>query len=133
MKHPVVYWIEGKMFFRESWLPPKWLVQKRLGVQKSTYAGNVISRMYDYYFQGAVNFKWEYRTYYRKEFATVENYLEQRYHFSREEAEVLVEGNYSMKSYGAESPEKNMENLNYDKDFEKAFYHALTGEKMNED
>ena len=52
---------------------------KTLGVKKKTFAGNMISRMYDYYFQGAINFRREYRKYYRKEFCSVEKFIEEHF------------------------------------------------------
>ena len=56
MNQTSCYKINGKIFFKHKDVPCKRRVMKMLGVKKSTFAGNMISRVYDYYFQGAINF-----------------------------------------------------------------------------
>lgn len=94
---------------------------KTLGVKKNTFAGNMISRVYDYYFQGAINLKKEYRKYYRKEFCSVEKFIEEHFNIELDDAKKLAEGNYSMKECSRCSVERNIETLNYDESFKKLF------------
>ena len=81
---------------RDKDVPCKRRVMKTLGVKKNTFAGNMISRVYDYYFQGAINLKKEYRKYYRKEFCSVEKFIEEHFNIELDDAKKLAEGNYSI-------------------------------------
>lgn len=100
---------------------------KTLGVKKNKYAGNMISRMYDYYFQGAINFRREYRKYYRKEFCSLEKFIEEHFNIECDDAKKLAEGNYSMKECSRRSIERNIETLNYDEYIKNAFSKAVGG------
>lgn len=100
-----------------------------LGVKKNTLAGNMISRVYDYYFQGAINLKREYRKYYRKEFISLEKFIEEHFNIEYENAKKLAVGNYSMKECSRRSIERNIETLNYDENFKNAFSEAVGGLK----
>ena len=55
MNNSVIKKKGGVVFFNSEALPSKRTVIKRLGVKQNSFAGNMISRMYDYYFTGAVN------------------------------------------------------------------------------
>ena len=66
MNETSCYKINGRIFFKHKDVPCKRRVMKTLGVKKNTFAGNMISRVYDYYFQGAINLKKEYRKYYQE-------------------------------------------------------------------
>lgn len=118
---------DGIVYFRRRNIPKKSKVIKRLGVKKNTFAGNVISRVYDYYFQGNINFRKEYRRYYRKEFSSVEKFIEEHYNIEHDEAVKLAEYNYSMKDIADRSIERNIETLNYDENFKRAFSNAIGG------
>ena len=121
------YKINGINYFRQKDIPCKRRVMKSLGVKKNTFAGNMISRIYDYYFQGAINFRKEYRKYYRKEFCTVEKFIEEHFNIECDDAKKLAEGDYSMKECSRRSIERNIETLNYDRGFKKAFSKAVGG------
>ena len=127
MNETSCYKINGKIFFKHKDVPCKRRVMKTLGVKKSTFAGNMISRVYDYYFQGAINFKKEYRQYYRKELCSVEKFIEEHFNIELDDAKKLAEGNYSMKECSCCSVERNIETLNYDESFKKAFSKAVGG------
>ncbi len=102
---------------------------KMLGVKKKTFAGNMISRVYDYYFQGAINFRKEYKKYYRREFCSLHKFIEERFNIEYNEAKKLADGNYSMKDCSRRSIERNIETLNYDENFKRAFSKAVGGLK----
>ena len=71
--------------------------------------------------------KKEYRKYYRKEFCSVEKFIEEHFNIELDDAKKLAEGNYSMKECSRCSVERNIETLNYDESFKKAFSKAVRG------
>lgn len=97
MNEVTCYKKDGRIYFRKKDIPYKRYVMKRMGVKKNTFAGNMISRVYDYYFYGAINFRKEYKKYYKKEFCSVEKFIEEHFNIAPDIAEKLAEGNYSMK------------------------------------
>jgi hypothetical protein len=117
----------GRIYFRQNDIPHKRQVMKKMGVKKKTFAGNMISRIYDYYFQGAVNFRKEYKKYYRKEFCSVAQFIQDHFNIESDDAKKLAESNYSMKECSSRSIERNIETLNYDKNFKEAFSKAIGG------
>lgn len=123
------YKINGRIYFAQKGLPCKRLVMKRMGVKRNTFAGNMVSRMYDYYFQGAINFRKEYRNYYRKEFDSLEKFIQEHFNIELDCAKKLAEGNYCMKACSRSSIERNIETLNYDEHFKLAFSKAVGGLK----
>ncbi len=121
------YKINGKIYFRQKDIPHKRWIMKKMGVKKNTFAGNMISRVYDYYFQGAINFRKEYKKYYRKEFSSVDKFIQEHFNIECGDAKKLAEGNYSMKECSRRSIERNIETLNYDESFKDAFSKAVGG------
>lgn len=120
---------EGRFFFPADRVPKKVKVLRMLGVRKKTFAGNMVSRMYDYYFSGAVDFRKEYNRYYKHEFPSLEKYIEERYNIAPELAKKYAAGNYSMKECSRRSIERNIETLNYDEEFKRKFSEAVGGIK----
>ena len=108
MNEASCYKANGRIYFRQKDIPSKKKVMKTLGVKKKKFAGNMISRMYDYYFQGAINFRREYRKYYRKEFCSLEKFIEEHFNIECDN-------------------ERNIETLNYDEYFKNAFSKAVGG------
>lgn len=126
MKEALCYKSEGRIFFPVDCLPKKRNVLKMLGVKKGTFAGNMVSRMYDYYFAGAIDFKKEYHRYYRFEFSSLEEYIEERFNVDVERGKKYAAGHYCMKDC-TRSIERNIESLNYDKNFKSKFSEAVGG------
>ena len=87
----------------------------------------MISRLYDYYFDGMLNFKKEYRKYYQKEYESVEKFIEEHFNIDPVEAKKLSAYDYSIKECSVRSIEGNMETLNYDETFKKNFSDAVGG------
>lgn len=127
MNKSACYKIDGRIYFRKKDIPSKSKVMKILGVRKKSFAGNMISRVYDYYFQGAISFREEYRKYYRKEFSSIESFIEEHFNLEHHEAKKLAELDYSMKECSRRSIERNIETLNYDRSFKMAFSKAVGG------
>ena len=127
MNEVTCYKKDGRIYFRKKDIPYKRYVMKRMGVKKNTFAGNMISRVYDYYFYGAINFRKEYKKYYKKEFCSVEKFIQEYFNIAPDIAEKLAEGNYSMKECSHRSIERNIETLNYDENFKIAFSKAVGG------
>lgn len=127
MNKNTCYKIDGRIYFRQKDIPCKKEVLKRLGVKNNTFAGNMISRVYDYYFLGSINFKKEYKRYYKKEFSTLESFIEEHFNLERDFAQKLAADNYSMKECSRGSIERNIETLKYDRNFEIEFSKAVGG------
>lgn len=118
---------EGVLYFDADRVPRKSIVLRRMGTRKNTFAGNMVSRIYDYYFDGAINFRREYKHYYKKEFSSLTDFIEEHYNIDRTAAVTFAQKNYSMKECSIKSIERNIENLNYDKDFKQKFSDAVGG------
>lgn len=127
MDKPLCYKSNGIIFFPIDKIPRKKAVMKTLGVREKTFAGDMISRMYDYYFKGAVEYKKEYRKYYSKEFDSLEDYIEEHYNIDRERARIYARDHYAMKECSRRSIERNVVTLNYDEGFKKLFAEAVGG------
>lgn len=63
------------LFEKRSVLSLKNLL-KKYGVRGNSYAGEVLKRIYQYYFGDAVDMFKEYKKYYKNEFKTFDSYLE---------------------------------------------------------
>ena len=57
------------------------------GVERKSYAGTIVERIYDYYCRGANNLHLEYFRYYRAEFPDFESFLEKKYNLFPDEIE----------------------------------------------
>lgn len=127
MGKSLCYKSHGNIFFPIDEIPTKREVMRRLGVKNKTFAGDMISRMYDYYFDGAVDFAKEYKKYYSKEFDRLEDYIEEHYNIDRKSAEIYAMKHYAMKQCSKRSIEWNIETLNYDSEFKMLFAEAVGG------
>lgn len=127
MSTPICYKAFGKIYFPRSRIPKKHIVLRRLGAKRNTFAGNMISRMYDYYFNGAIDFVSTYKKYYSKEFDSAAQFIEERFNIAPEKALHYAEYHYSMKDCSVQSIERHIETLNYDKEFRKMFSDAIGG------
>lgn len=122
------YISNGRMIFRKARVPRKSYVIKAMGTKRNTFAGNLISRLYSYYFDDAVNFKKEYRLFYRKEFSSITEFIEEHYNFEHDEAALLAAEDYSLKMIYS-SVERNIETLHFDNDLMDAFWKVIGGMK----
>lgn len=127
MPGSLCYKSHGIMYFQKQKIPSKRTVLKRLGVRPRTFAGRTISRLYDYYFDGAVDFVSEFEKYYSKEFDSAAQFIEERYNIEHEKAIIYAAGHYSMKECSLRSIERNVESLNNDEDIKRAFSDAVGG------
>lgn len=127
MNKAICYKKNGIVYFQKKLIPRKITVLKRLGVKKNTFAGNMVSRVYDYYFKGGLNFRKEYKKYYRKEYPSLCQFIEEHFNVPHEKAVVLAAGDYSIKECSRRSIERNTETLNYDEQFKEAFSSAIGG------
>lgn len=117
-----------RIYFCQKNIPSKKQVLKRIGVKKNTFAGNIVSRIYDYYFQGAVNFRKEYTKYYRDEFSSLDKFIQEHFNIESDDAIKMAVDNYSMKDYSIYSIDRTIEEIiNYDESFINAFYKAIGG------
>lgn len=121
------YKSRGIIYFPARKIPKKHAVLKHLGVRRRSFAGGMISRMYDYYFSGAVDFYSEYKKYYSKEYISLSEFIEDHYHIDHTHALQYAKERYSMKDCNCHSIERNIETLNYDSEFKEMFSDAVGG------
>lgn len=127
MPDSLCYKSHGIIYFQKRKIPSKRTVLKRLGVRPGTFAGGTISRLYDYYFDGATDFVSEFKKYYSKEFDSAVQFIEERYNIEHEKAFKFAAGHYSMKECSIRSIERNVETLNYDDEIKRMFSDAVGG------
>lgn len=127
MPDSLCYKSHGIIYFQKRKIPSKHTVLKRLGVRPRTFAGRTISRLYDYYFDGAVDFISEFKKYYSKEFDSAVQFIEERYNIDHEKAIKYVDGHFSMKECSIRSIERNVETLVYDEEIKRLFSEAVGG------
>ena len=127
MYTPICHKAFGKIYFPKSEIPKKHIVLRRLGVKRNTFAGDMIARMYDYYFDGAIDFVSTYEKYYSKEFDSAAQFIEEHFNITPEKARYYAEHRYSMKDCSTQSIERHIETLNYDEGFRKMFSDAVGG------
>ena len=126
MYEPKAWRFDGKIFFIRRRLPKKVHVLKDLGVKRNSYAGNIISRMYDFYFGEATDFTREYKKYYSKEYDTLSEFIEEHYNIDSDRAALYAEQHYCMKDCFS-TIDRNIETLEYDSDFLALFFNAIGG------
>ena len=129
MSDMLCYKSHGTIYFPTHKIPKKHIVLKRLGVKRNSFAGGMISRMYDYYFDGATDFSSEYRKYYSKEYDSLQKFIEDHYNIDYAKALQYAQEHYSMKNCNYHSIERNIEILNYDSEFRAMFSEAVGGIK----
>lgn len=66
------------LFFDKKVVGPVHKLVRRYGVKYNSYAGEVLRRIYHYFFGDAVNVNKEYEKYYKMEFENLDRYLECR-------------------------------------------------------
>jgi len=86
--------INEKIYFIKTKGLNKSAFRKYLGVRRKTYMDNVMVRLFSYYYSNATSLKKEYRKYYKKEFATFEEFLSQKHNLTPNEIERLLENAY---------------------------------------
>lgn len=127
MNAPLCYKSQGRFFFPKDKIPKKNVVMNKLGVENNTFAGNMISRLYDYYFKDATNFRKEYKKYYSKEFPTIEQYIEEHFNIEPNLAEKYARDNYCIKECSRRTVERNVTTLNMDSEFKSLFAETVGG------
>lgn len=85
--------VNGYCFFDKKNIGSKRKMQKYFGVKNKTYAGNIIERVYYYYFGNAINLKKYFKRYYSQEFQSFEEFLIYRLNLSNEFARKIADKN----------------------------------------
>lgn len=127
MTDELCYKKSGIIYFPINKIPKKSTVLDALGVIPNTFAGNVFSRLYDYYFDGATDFVKEYESYYSAEYTTAEQFIEERYNIDPEKAKKYAKEHYARKECSSRSIERNIETLDYDEDIKRLFSEVVGG------
>ena len=127
MKDYIAHKRGGILYFDNASLPSKRTIMLRMGVKRHTFAGNMVARLYDFYFGEAIDFNKEYRRYYKKEYLSLVDYMEQHHNVSHDDAVFMAKGSFSMKNCFFNSVERNIETVCTDKALMDAFSEALGG------
>lgn len=99
---------------------------KKYGVKYNSYAGQVLKRIYQYYFGNSINLRQDYRKYYRKEYESFNDYLECHLGFPKEvinrmEGEKFLCVNLDGKG------ERAGESFSYEDELKKQFWEMVGG------
>ena len=84
---------QNYLFFNKKEVGSRRKILNIYKVKKKSYAGNVILRIYNYYFGDSKNVKREYEIYYSKEFSNYKDYLICRFNISNELADTISKEN----------------------------------------
>lgn len=102
------------VFYKKSFKTSQLGVYHFFGVKKSSYAGSIIKRTYDYFCGGAKNLFVEYLVCYRKEFDSFEDFLIGRYNLFEDEVKKIISWRLFCKDLSS-TPDINIRNfLEYD-------------------
>lgn len=82
--------VNNYCFFNKREIGSLRKMQRKFGVKKDSYAGNIIKRLYYEFFGQACSVKSYYRKYYRKEYSSCEEFLNCRFAISPELANIIV-------------------------------------------
>lgn len=81
--------IGKRIYFNRSKKYKKSYFYKILGFYPKSYFGQVIARIYDFYFKNAKLLKKDFKKYYKKEFASFDEYLNKKHNLFNNEIEKL--------------------------------------------
>lgn len=105
--------IDKYCFFKKREIGKVEKFQKYLGVRKNSYAGDVASRLYFQYFGNATSVRRYYGKYYKKEFNSIQDFLECRFNISRDASREIAAEDYWFSSF-----ENKYDDVKYSLDFD---------------
>lgn len=118
--------IDGNIFFEKSRLLSKARMLRKMGVKKNSYMENVIERLYDYYFDGAICISKDYKKFYKVEFESIKQFLECKFNLEEELANELSKKSLYYNDIG-NKPERNIQTLFYDERIKTLFWENAGG------
>lgn len=114
------------VFCKKKNIPSKGRVLHKLGLKKGSYMWNVTARFYDYFFDNLINFRKEYRRFYKREFLDCAEFIEEKYNFPKVDAQRYANENYWFKDLD-KNVERNISTLNMDYRFANKFWKLIGG------
>lgn len=114
------------VFCKRENIPSKGKILRKLGIRKGSYIWNVVARFYDYFFENLINFNKEYKQFYKHEFSSCAEFIEERYNIEKLDAQRYALENYWFKDL-SKSVERNVSNLNRDYRFANKFWKLIGG------
>lgn len=102
-------------FFKKQEIGNAEKFQKFLGVRKSSYAGDVASRLYFQYFGNSTNIRKYYNKYYKSEFNSIQDFLECKFNITKDDAQKIAAGDYWFSSF-----ENKYDDVKYSLDFDES-------------
>lgn len=88
----------NKIFFNAQKIKSKQQLLNTLLIVPDSVIGIVVSRIYDWYFKGAINLRCEYKKYYKQEFENFKEFLCKHYLIHKRDINIIVSENYWMKN-----------------------------------
>ena len=127
---PKYFFIDEMFYFIKNENINKEKLIRTLCIKPQSYIAWVFSRLFDYYFSDSVNIVLEYKSFYKKEFDSLDHYLKDKHNLRTAERRIMGCRKSFYKNLGME-PERNIQSLSEDKTVGAIFW-ALLGEKYED-
>ena len=121
--------LNNKIFFNVRKIKSKRQLFKTLLIVPDSVIGIVIARIYDWYFEGAIDLKCEYKIYYKHEFDNFKEFVSKRYFVPRRYIDDIVLTNYWMKDLEINIDYNLKTFLEYENDLNQIFFENIERKK----
>lgn len=123
---------DGKLYYVKKFYMNKTIFLYYLGVKSKSYMGSVFARVFDHYFKHSINLYSDYMQFYKKEFNSFEDYLEEKHNLLANEIKIFNNENSYCKFYGNKY-RWNIEQLFHDEEMKEEMWKFFGGITINED
>lgn len=114
------------IFFDKKVVGSRRSLQKKFGLKGRSYAGNIMRRIYHYYFENAINVKREYKKFYKKEFPQYIDYLVCHFNISNQLADKISKSKLYYSDLEWKSDHINY-SFSYDEKLSDLFWNSVGG------
>ena len=106
--------IGSKVIFQKGLKTSRIGVYHFFGVKRKSYAGSIVTRIYDYFCGGSKSMYLEYLMYYRKEYSSFKEFLVDKYNLFEPEVDKIISWRLFCKDLSS-TPDTNIRDfLEYD-------------------
>ena len=123
--------IGSKVIFQKGLKTSRIGVYHFFGVKRKSYAGSIVTRIYDYFCGGSKSMYWEYLMYYRKEYSSFKEFLVDKYNLFKPEVDKIISWRLFCKDLSF-TPDTNINGFLEDDNMGKAIIKWL-GDNTDED
>ena len=124
-KQSIIFYKDKYCFYLKKKVPLKKKVLEEMHIKNESYFGSAICRLYDYYFLNGVKLASEYKKYYKDEFDSIKDFIENVYAVDSHMADILCSEKYYVTRL--EHYYESVVGLMEDSRFSKAFEDSLGG------